>query len=175
MFVAYKLPLVRFRHIMPRHFMSVAQNDMYLIGIDEGVAMEQELHQRIIAAGRQLSDLLGEVDVERIKGDVAVFKVIIAGREEMPLFVTQAQSQLLCLCYLWTEQDVLPQRKVALLEAMLDLNVAIPLSSFGRIGDKYLLHGALACDAGVDDLSADLLALSDNAVDALTAMAEYLR
>ena len=137
--------------------------------------MENELHQRVIAAGRQLAKVLGDVDVERIHGDVTVFEIIIAGREELPLFVTQAQSQLLCLCYLWTEQDVLPDKKVALLEAMLDLNVAIPLSSFGRIGGKYLLHGALACDAGVDDVCADLLALSDNALDALSAMAEYLK
>jgi uncharacterized protein YjfI (DUF2170 family) len=136
--------------------------------------MEVELDQRITMVSAQLAAILGAVDIERITGDVPVFKLTVLGREELPMFVTQAQSQLLCICYLWTEAEIAPERRTALLEAMLDLNVAIPLSSFGRIGDKYVLHGALACDAGVDDLTQDLLALSDNAVDALVAMADYL-
>ena len=136
--------------------------------------MELELNQRITAVAARLAEILGAVDVARIAGDVSVYKITVAGREELPMFVTQAQTQLLCICYLWTEAEINPLHRTALLEAMLDLNVAIPLSSFGRIGDKYLLHGALACDAGVDDLTQDLLALSDNAVDALVAMADYL-
>ncbi len=136
--------------------------------------MELELNQRIAAVAARLEGILGTVEVERITGAVPVYKLTIAGREELPMFVTQAQSQLLCICYLWTEAEINPTQRTALLEAMLDLNVAIPLSSFGRIGEKYVLHGALACDAGVDDLTEDLLALSDNAVDALVAMADYL-
>jgi uncharacterized protein YjfI (DUF2170 family) len=136
--------------------------------------MELELNQRITAVAARLEEVLGAVDIERITGEVSVYKLTVSGREELPMFVTQAQSQLLCICYLWTEAEINPMQRTALLEAMLDLNVAIPLSSFGRIGEKYILHGALACDAGVDDLTTDLLALSDNAVDALVAMADYL-
>ncbi|WP_028454340.1 DUF2170 family protein [Chitinilyticum litopenaei] len=136
--------------------------------------METALHQRIQAAGQQLATVLGAVETARISGEVEVFRLTIAGREELPIFITQADNQLLCICYVWTEADVLPARRLEMLEAMLDLNVAIPLSSFGRIADKYLLYGALACDAGTDDLVQDLLALSDNAIDALEAMAEYL-
>ena len=136
--------------------------------------MEVELDQRIASVSARLGAVLGSVEVERIAGSVSVFKLTVSGREELPTFVTQAQSQLLCICYLWTEAEINPVQRTALLEAMLDLNVAIPLSSFGRIGDKYVLHGALACDAGEDDLAQDLLALSDNAVDALVAMADYL-
>ncbi|GAA5786702.1 hypothetical protein GCM10007860_23110 [Chitiniphilus shinanonensis] len=136
--------------------------------------MDAALQQRIAEAGRRLAGQLGAFEVARIPGEVVVFKVEISGREELPIFITQADSQILCICYLWTERDVAPSRRTALLEAMLDLNIAIPLSSFGRIGDKYLIYGALACEAGADDLAQDLLALSDNAVDALEAMAEYL-
>ncbi|HSC78878.1 MAG TPA: DUF2170 family protein [Chitinolyticbacter sp.] len=136
--------------------------------------MDTALQHRISEAGQRLAGQLGAFDVERIPGEVVVFKVAISGREELPIFITEADSQLLCICYLWTEADIASARRTALLEAMLDLNVAIPLSSFGRIGDKYLLYGALARDAGADDLAQDLLALSDNAVDALEAMADYL-
>ncbi|TJZ66667.1 DUF2170 family protein [Chitiniphilus eburneus] len=136
--------------------------------------MDAVLQQRISEAGQRLAGQLGAFDVARIPGEVVVFKVEITGREELPIFITQADSQILCICYLWTESDIAPSRRTALLEAMLDLNIAIPLSSFGRIGDKYLIYGALACEAGADDLAQDLLALSDNAVDALEAMAEYL-
>lgn len=151
--------------------MSKSQNGFVKVRSE---AMGNDLNQRIAAVAGRLEAILGSVEVERIQGDVSVFKLTVAGREELPMFVTQAESQLLCICYLWTEADIRAEQRTAMLEAMLDLNVAIPLSSFGRIGDKYVLHGALACDAGVDDLSEDLLALSDNAVDALVAMADYL-
>jgi uncharacterized protein YjfI (DUF2170 family) len=81
---------------------------------------------------------------------------------------------MLCICYLWTDAEVDPAQRVALLEAMLDLNISIPLSGFGRIQDKYVLYGALACHATADDIALELVNLSDNAVDALDAMAEYL-
>ncbi|XZG71600.1 DUF2170 family protein [Chitinibacteraceae bacterium HSL-7] len=133
-----------------------------------------ELSERVAAAGAQLAAALGACETERIAGDVEVLRLSFAGREELPIFVTASDQQLLCICYLWTEADVRSDQRTALLEALLDLNIAIPLSSFGRIGTHYVLYGALASDAGADDLASDILALSDNALDALDAMAPYL-
>ena len=114
------------------------------------------------------------VQLQPITGDVPVVQVSIEGRDELPIFVTCSDAQIICLCYLWTEDDVRPERRAALIEALLDLNPAVPLSSFGRVGRHYVLTGALARAARVKDVAHEVAMLSDNALDALDALAEYL-
>jgi uncharacterized protein YjfI (DUF2170 family) len=69
---------------------------------------------------------------------------------------------------------VIPARRAELMEVLLELNPAIPLSSFGRVDGRYMLVGALSEDARADDIAKDIAALSDNALDALDALAAYL-
>ena len=116
-----------------------------------------------------------QVQLQPISGDVPVLQVSIEGREELPIFVTCSDTQLICLCYLWTDVDVRPERRSELLEAMLDLNPSVPLSSFGRIGGRYVLTGALARGARPEDVAHEVAVLSDNALDALDALAEFLK
>jgi uncharacterized protein len=114
------------------------------------------------------------VQLQPIPGSVPVLEVSIEGREELPIFLTSADSQILCLCYLWTEDEVLPARRLEMLETLLDLNPSVPLSSFGRIGDRYVLFGALARHASAADVAQEVAVLSDNALDALESLSEYL-
>lgn len=114
------------------------------------------------------------IQLQPIPGEVPVIQVSIEGREELPIFVTCSDSQILCMCYLWSETEVQQIRRTELLETMLDLNPSVPLSSFGRVGDRYVLFGALARNAGVEDVAQDVVALSDNALDALEALSEFL-
>ena len=104
-----------------------------------------------------------------------VIQVSIEGREELPIFLTCSESQILCMCYLWMDDEVRPERRTELLETLLDLNPSVPLSSFGRVGDRYVLFGALSRDARVDDVAKDVAVLSDNALDALDALSEFLK
>lgn len=115
------------------------------------------------------------VQLQPIAGEVPVIRVSIEGREELPLFVTCSDTQLICLCYLWTDDDVRPERRAELHEALLDLNPSVPLSSFGRVGRRYVLTGALARGARAEDVAHEVAVLSDNALDALDALADYLR
>jgi len=115
------------------------------------------------------------VELHPIPGSVPVVQVSIGGREELPIFVSASDAQLLCICYLWTEDEVLPERRTELLEALLDLNLPVPLSSFSRVGDHYVLFGALGREARVEDIAEDVATLSDNALDALEALAEFLK
>jgi len=115
------------------------------------------------------------VQLHPIPGEVPVIQISIEGREELPIFVTCSDSQILCMCYLWTDQEVIPERRTDLLETLLDLNPSVPLSSFGRIGNRYVLFGALARDARAEDIAKDIAALSDNALDALDALSEFLQ
>lgn len=115
------------------------------------------------------------VQLQPIPGEVPVIQVCIEGRDELPIFVTCSDTQILCMCYLWAEDEVKPERRSEMLETMLDLNPSIPLSSFGRVGSRYVLFGALARDARVDAVAQDIVALSDNALDALDALSEFLK
>jgi len=115
------------------------------------------------------------VQLQPIPGDVPVIQVSIEGREELPIFLTCSDSQILCMCYLWADREVAPARRTELLETLLDLNPSVPLSSFGRIGERYVLFGALSRDAHVGDVAKDVAVLSDNALDALDALSEFLK
>lgn len=130
---------------------------------------------------RGLDTLIGSamgghtVDLQPIPGEVPVIQVSIEGREELPIFITSSDTQLLCMCYLWTDDEVLPERRTALLETLLNLNPSVPLSSFGRIGKHFVLLGAIARHARAEDVAHEVAVLSDNALDALDALSEFLR
>jgi uncharacterized protein YjfI (DUF2170 family) len=115
------------------------------------------------------------VELQPIPGDVTVIQVSIEGRDELPIYLTCSDSQILCMCYLWNEDEVLASRRTELLETLLDLNMPVPLSSFGRIGERYVIFGALNRDAHVDDVAKEVAVLSDNAIDALDALSEFLK
>lgn len=134
------------------------------------------LQQQIAGLEALVSARLGgvAVDLRPIPGDVPVVQVTIEGREELPVYVTSAEPQVLCIVYLWGEDEVKPEQRDALPAMLLDLNVAVPLSSFGRIGGRYVLFGALRRNASVQDIAEDVAVLSDNSLDALSAFSEYL-
>jgi uncharacterized protein len=139
--------------------------------------MENTLKEKLGGLDTLVSGLMGglSVHLHPISGPVPVVQVSIETREELPIFITWSDSQILCMCYLWTDGEVMPGRRTELLETLLDLNPSVPLSSFGRVGDRYVLSGALARDARSEDIAQDIAALSDNALDALDALSEFLQ
>lgn len=136
----------------------------------------KSLQERIEGLDAVLGARLGGVSVslQPIPGEIPVIQAVIGGREELPIFVTASADQVLCLCYLWKDEEIVPEKRQELLELLLDLNPAIPLSAFGRVEGRYVLFGSLANDARVDDIASDIVALSDNAIDALDALSDYL-
>ncbi len=114
------------------------------------------------------------VQLQPMPGAVPVVQVSIEGREELPIFLTGSDDQILCLCYLWSDAEVRPERRTELLETLLDLNPSVPLSDFGRVGDRFVLIGALRREAPVQDIAKEVAVLSDNALDALDALSEFL-
>ncbi|MDR1351061.1 MAG: YjfI family protein [Zoogloeaceae bacterium] len=134
------------------------------------------LQERIEGLDALIGARLGgaTVNLQPIPGEVPVVQAVIGGRDELPIFVTAADEQILCICYLWTEAEIVPEKRLELLELLLNLNPSIPLSSFGRVDDRYVLFGALSRDARVDDIADDVATLSDNALDALNALSGYL-
>lgn len=118
--------------------------------------------------------LVETVDVVPVAGEVPVIEIAFPGSERLPIYVTDAGSQLLCISYLWRDADVKPRLRAKLLETLLDLNPSVPLSSFGRIGEHFVLVGALSPAASAADMALELATLGDNGRDALSALAEFL-
>jgi hypothetical protein len=61
-----------------------------------------------------------------------------------------------------------------LLAALLEMNVPLPLSSFGKIGDRYVVFGALAAGSTIEDVVTELEVLSDNTLEAIEVVGPFL-
>lgn len=118
--------------------------------------------------------LVEAIDVVPVAGEVPVIEIAFPGSERLPIYVTDAGSQLLCISYLWRDADVKPRLRAKLMETLLDLNPSVPLSAFGRIGEHFVLVGALSPAASAADMALELATLGDNGRDALGALAEFL-
>ncbi len=115
------------------------------------------------------------MSAEVVTGDVNMVKVEIEDREEFPVFITVNHDQILCTTYLWHENEVRADKRSELLEAMLTMNLPMPLSSFGKVGDQYLIFGAMAINTGIKDIHQEICTLSDNTLNAIEAMQDYLK
>lgn len=118
--------------------------------------------------------LIDAIDVTPMAGEVPVIEVGFPDVERLPIYITDAGSQLLCISYLWRDADVKAKQRGKLLETLLDLNPSVPLSAFGRIGEHFVLFGALSPEATPEDLALELATLSDNGRDALATLSDYL-
>lgn len=113
-------------------------------------------------------------DCTPIKGDIEVLQVEVIGREEIPIFISISDNQILCIAYLWGEDEVKPELRGNMMEAMLEMNIPMPLSSFAKVEDKYVLNGALSINSTLDDIELEIVTLSDNSLEVINEMSSYL-
>jgi len=106
--------------------------------------------------------------------DIEMLRVEIEDREELPVFLTVDDEQLLCVTHLWKEDEIKQERKAELLEVLLTMNLPMPLSAFGKVRDQYILFGALSLRASDEDVIEEISVLSDNTLNALDLVQEYL-
>lgn len=110
-----------------------------------------------------------------IPGEEEVLQITLGGREEIPVYLTKTDTQILCISYLWGENEIKPESKSELIEMMLDMNIPMPLSSFARIGDQYAVFGALSTSSSIEDIAHEIVTLSDNSLEAIDVMSEFLK
>ncbi|WP_223789105.1 YjfI family protein [Marinicella meishanensis] len=113
-------------------------------------------------------------DCQRISGEVEVLQVEMNGFDGFPVFITQTQFQIICIVYLWTEDEIKTDRRTEMLEMMLDTSISIPLSSYARVGDRYVLFGALSVRSDLEKVVEEVVMLNENAVDVVSAMEDFL-
>jgi len=113
-------------------------------------------------------------DCQPISGEVDVLQITILGREELPIFVSVTDDQILCISYLWGTDEVKTDCVSDMHESMLEMNIPMPLSSFAKIGDKYVVFGALSTNSSFTDIEHELAVLSNNALEVIDDMSDYL-
>lgn len=137
--------------------------------------MSNEKLQQLInnLAENQLSDGTS-LSIEMFDGDNTVACIKVEDREEFPIYMTVDEGQILCITYLFGEDQVVPGKRADIAEAMLIMNVSIPLSAFSKISDQYIMFGALSPNSSIDELLHEIELLSDNVLDAIEAVSDYL-
>lgn len=113
-------------------------------------------------------------DCQMISGDIDVLQVEVSGAHSFPIFMTQTQTQILCIVYLWTEAEINPENRLEMMEWMLDTSISIPLSSYARVDGHYVLFGSLSIHSKKESVVEELITLNENAQDVVEAMSEFL-
>ena len=101
-------------------------------------------------------------------------QVEMAGFDGFPVYITKTNIQIICIIYLWSEAEIIEESRVEMLEMMLDTNITIPLSSYARVGDRYVLFGALSVSSDFDKIVEEVVTLNENALDVVSAMEDFL-
>ncbi|BCE00298.1 DUF2170 family protein [Marinicellulosiphila megalodicopiae] len=114
------------------------------------------------------------LNIDMFESDNSVACITINDREELPIYMTVDAGQILVITYLFSDSEIKIERKADLLEAMLILNVSIPLSAFSKISDQYIMFGALSPESKISDLIKEIETLSDNVLEAIEAVGDYL-
>ena len=111
---------------------------------------------------------------EIIPSEIDVLSVTIEDREDFPIYITVDESQILCMSYLWREDEIKPESRLELLDTLLSMNLPMPLSSFSKLGSQYIIFGALWTDSTVDELIREIDYLSDNTLTAIEELWDFL-
>ena len=127
----------------------------------------------------RISDLTSfdgyQLECQPIPGEIDVLQITVGDFDELPTYVSVTDTQILCITYLFTEDEVKPESRTEMLEEMLELNIPIPLSAFSKIGDRYVIFGALSVSSSIEDIGHEIITLTENAVESITALEDYLR
>ncbi|MCC7259855.1 MAG: DUF2170 family protein [Alphaproteobacteria bacterium] len=132
-----------------------------------------EYFEVLSEAGRR-EDADFQFSVTPIQGEVEVLQVTVRGRERLPIYMSISGSQLLCVAHLFPDERVRAELRSEMMEAMLLMNIPMPLSSFAKMGDLYVVFGAMATESPVEDILLELNTLSENSIEAMNSMARFL-
>ena len=113
-------------------------------------------------------------EVNPIPGDIEVLQVLVEDREELPVYVSVSEEQILCIVYLFKDAEVKADMVADMNSSMLTASISIPLSSFARVEDQYVIYGALSVNSSDEDIAHEIEVLSSNSIEAIEVMSDYL-
>lgn len=109
------------------------------------------------------------------QGDVDMLTIIKQDMEEFAILATASESQLLLNAALFDSRQIADGQTAALHQMMLELNMAMPLSSFAKTNELYSIFGALSGDSSANTICEEVDVLADNIMDALEVCQAYLK
>lgn len=113
--------------------------------------------------------------VTETKNDTFTMLTIIRDDiEEFAILATASDSQLLFNVALFDKSQIIAGQAPALHTMMLELNMAMPLSSFALTGANYSIFGAMSTESDASQIQEEILVLSENIMDALEVCQHFL-
>lgn len=117
---------------------------------------------------------LGAMDGIHVQPAGEVLQVIVEDQEEFPIVVSETNGELICMVHLFAAGEIRVGAAADLHEDMLAANLALPLSTFGKIGDRYVLFGSLSATSEDAVVEEEIETLATNTVAALELVEAYL-
>jgi hypothetical protein len=114
------------------------------------------------------------LECQPIPGVTEVLQITVQGYEELPAFVSITDSQIMCITNLFLDAEVNPRARGLMLEEMLELNIPMPLSSFAKLDDRFVIFGSMSIKSSIEDICHEIITLTENAVEAIDALQDYL-
>ena len=114
-------------------------------------------------------------EVQPLANNDEIVQVVVQDQDEFPINVSIADDELLCMVRLFDSSDIAEGKTAELHELLLSANLALPLSSFGKIGDDYMLLGALSVTSKPENILLELETLAGNTIEALELISDYLQ
>lgn len=106
--------------------------------------------------------------------EISMLTIIREDIEEFAILATASDSQLLFNVALFDTGQIIDGQIPALNKMMLELNMAMPLSSFALTGANYSIFGAMSVESDASQIQEEILVLSENIMDALEVCQEFL-
>ena len=114
-------------------------------------------------------------DCLNIAGEQEVLQVLVSELDELPIFITITDTQMLCISYLFKKEELNEKKVHDLNRQLLEMNIPMPLSSFSIVDDYYVIFGALSATSSDEDVMKELVVLAHNGQEALQSIESYLK
>jgi len=107
--------------------------------------------------------------------DIDMLTIIKEDMEEFAILATSSETQLLLNAALFDSTQIKQGKAGELHQMMLELNMAMPLSSFAKTANIYSVFGALSVDSSAEQIQEEIVTLSENIIDALEVCENFLK
>ena len=114
------------------------------------------------------------IQAEVVDSDDGLVKAELSEREEFPIMIEIDDDQITAIANLWDQTDVKTGMEAEMMNVMLSMNIALPLSAFAKTGRTYQLFGAMSVNTVMANVVEEITALSDNTIAVFDALGEYL-
>ena len=114
------------------------------------------------------------IQAEVVDADEGLVKVELEDRAEFPIMIELSDDQITAVANLWDQGDVKEGMEAEMMNVMLSMNIALPLSAFAKTGSTYQLFGAMSVNTVMTNVVEEIAVLSDNTLAVFDALGEYL-